>query len=181
MFYSWYKIGLTLLADHKKTLPKIDSKISIKFRVRLLDCDALRIMSAYQYPMYMNFTSWSLAARSGLLKGAIKYKWAPLVGAQKIVYLSPLKRWSIFTIDASFDGWDDRWFFFKHAFIQEGKIKSFGCTKISAWKNGGIVPVRKVLEECEINHLSNPPSKWVQRLFETDIEDTASLNSDFSH
>lgn len=36
MIYSWYKIGLTLLMDHKKTLPKIDSKISMKFRVRLL-------------------------------------------------------------------------------------------------------------------------------------------------
>ena len=179
MFYSWYKIGLTLLVDHKKTLPEIDSKISMQFRVRLLDCDALRIMSAYQYPMYMNFTSWSLAARSGLLKGAIKNKWSPLVGAQKIVYLSPLKRWSLFSIEASFDGWDDRWFFFKHAFIQEHKIKSFGFTKISAWKNGGIVPVRKVLEECEIKQFNNLPSHWVQRLFETDIEDTSSIKADF--
>ena len=95
------------------------------------------------------------------------------------MFLSPLKRWSLFTIVASFDGWDDRWLFFKHAFVQDNKIKAFGCTKMSAWKTGGVVPVKEVLKESEIEYFNYQPSKWVQRLFENDIEDISNIKIDF--
>ena len=71
--------------NKSKPLENLDEEISIPFRVRLLDCEALRIMSAYQYPTYMTFSNWDIAVRSGLLKAFIKNRWSPLVGSQKTI------------------------------------------------------------------------------------------------
>lgn len=171
MFYCWFKIGLIIALNRRKPLQNFEEEISIPFRVRLLDCDALRIMSAYQYPIYMNFSCWDLFVRSGLLSAAIKNRWSPLVGSQKIIYRKPLKRWTSFNLKASYAGWDENWFYYQHFFVQEDKVKAVGTTKIAAWKQGGIIPVKTVFEEAGINYEKKVPPTWVANHFNEDRDD----------
>jgi len=168
MIFCWFKIGVIIAFHRNKPLQSFDEEISIPFRVRLLDCDALRIMSAYQYPIYMNFSCWDLSARSGLLNAAIKNRWSPLVGSQKTIYGKPLKRWTSFNVKASFAGWDESWFYHQHFFVQDNTVKALGATKFAAWKQGGIVPVQKVFEEAEIEYMEKIPPAWVTHPFSKD-------------
>ena len=161
MFYSWFKIGQILVFNKAKTLRNFNDEISIPFRVRLFDCDALRIMSAYQYPIYMNFSCWSLALRSGLLKALVKNRWSPLVGSQKTIYRESMKLWTSFNVNASFLGWDKNWFYSQHFFVQGHSLKALGTTKICVCKQNGIIPVKKVFEEAGIEYEDKIPPAWV--------------------
>lgn len=171
MIYCWYKIGAIIAFNRNKALQSINEEITLSFRVRLFDCDALRIMSAYQYPNYMNFSSWDLAVRSGILRAFIKNRWSPLVGSQKAIYKKPLKLWTRFNVKASCVGWDDNWFYHQHYFIQGNEVKAIGTTKLAAWKNARIIPVLNVFGEAGIEYKIKRPPVWVENHFHQDRDD----------
>ena len=109
MFYYWYRVIRILVSRKFQKQVNINAELSRTFKVRLFDCDGLRVMTASKYPAYMDFIRWELIARTKLFNEIVLKGLAPTLGSQKLIYRIPLKRWTKFTVRLTTAGWDDKW------------------------------------------------------------------------
>jgi acyl-CoA thioesterase FadM len=168
MFYCWFRLGTILVGQSLKPPIDIRDELSLSFRVRILDCDGLRVMSAFQYPNYLYLASWGHVTRMGLLKTSIRKRWAPVVGSYKFIFRKPLKIWSTFIVKICFAGWDDTWFYQQVLFEQNQNVKAMGFTKLAIWKNNHTLSLDRCFEETRFEGAHNPPPKWILDLFAED-------------
>ena len=168
MIYYWYRILRILLFRRFKTPLSIDSTIECKFRVRLFDCDGLRVMTASRYPVYMDFARWEIIARTKLYDVIVRGGLAPTLGSQKIIYRRPMKIFSRFSVKLELAGWDDKWIYHIHTFEQNGKTTAIGITRALIWKRDVSISVSEILEKAGMSPTPRPPEHWVIRLFEND-------------
>lgn len=94
MLFYWCKFASITASECFRDAITYEDEVCRRFRVRALDCDGLRVMSAARYPVYMDFVRWTMLLRTRMLKVLLKHKVKPVLGAQKIIYRKPLKRWS---------------------------------------------------------------------------------------
>ncbi len=168
MIHYWYTI-LKILASRKFQSPvAFDESISRTYRVRLFDCDGLRVMTASRYAVYMDFIRWELIARSKLYQSIVGRGFAPTLGSQKIIYRKPLKRWSKFKLTLKAAGWDDKWVYHLHYFEQGDVTMAIGITRSLIWKRDVPHLLADIIKEAGGPGGINPPPSWVQKLFEDD-------------
>lgn len=177
MYYIWYKIASILITSPKKKLHNIEEEIEMPLRVRLFDCDGMRVMSGFQYPVYMYLSSWLLCSRTNFTKTILSKKWTPVATSQKYICRRPLKIWDSFRIVVSFAGWDDKWFYHKHMFVKDGELCAIGTTRFAAWRKKKIVPVSDVFKEIGYEFKDYPPPEWVMRQFKEDLSSYDEINS----
>lgn len=146
----------------------LDETIERSFKVRLFDCDGLRVMTAANYPRYMDFLRWELIARSDLYQSIVKRGLAPTLGSQKIIYRHPLKRWTRFKVVLETAGWDDKWVYHIHYFKQDETVKAIGVTRALVWKRDVPHVLADIIAEAGGPALPRLPPEWVQKLFEDD-------------
>ncbi|WP_276391867.1 acyl-CoA thioesterase [Eudoraea chungangensis] len=169
MFYYWYTIIKILFLRNFQAKVKHNQSISRTYRVRIFDCDGLRVMTASRYAVYMDFIRWELIARSKLFHAIVKRGLAPTLGSQKIIYRKPLKRWSKFNIILESVGWDEKWVYHLHYFKQQNEIKAVGITRALIWKRDIPSVLTEIMEEIGVQERTKPPS-WVLDLFKEDKE-----------
>lgn len=170
MYYIWYKIASILITCSKRKLSNIEDEIIMPLRVRLFDCDGMRVMSGFQYPSYMYLSSWLLCTRTNFPKTILSEKWTPVAASQKYICRRPLRLWTPFILKVSFAGWDEKWFYHKHLFMREGELCAIGTTRFAAWRKGKIVPVPDVFRAIGYDFKDNPPPDWVMNQFKEDID-----------
>ena len=171
MLYYWYRIARILVSAYVRRRVEVRAEeTALSCRVRLLDCDGLRVMTASKYPVYMDFVRWAWAARTRQLGVWIHEGLAPALGAQKVVYGRPLKRWSRFVVRLRILGWDDRWFYNLHLFEQGGEVMAVGVTKAVLWRRGQPMPMKEFLRRMNAQKLEMEPPLWVRQMFEADRE-----------
>lgn len=146
----------------------INAELSRTFKVRLFDCDGLRVMTASKYPAYMDFIRWELIARTKLFNEIVLKGLAPTLGSQKLIYRRPLKRWTKFKVRLTTAGWDDKWVYHIHKFEQNSEVTTIGVTKALIWKKDKPQILLEILEKSGVDNISNPPPEWVLQMFEND-------------
>ncbi len=169
MIYYWFRIFLIFISRNFKKKINPEEELTRTFRVRLLDCDGLRIMTAYKYVIYMDLIRWEMILRSKLFKLIVLKGLAPALSSQKLVYKKPIKRFTKFTIKLKTVGWDNKWVYHVHKFEQNGKIKAIGVTKALLWKKNKQQNLHKVLMGSDINEFNKKPPEWVLNLFKNDM------------
>jgi acyl-CoA thioesterase FadM len=169
MFHYWFAIGRALAARYTRPRVRFDETIRRRFRVRLLDCDGLRVMTAAKYPMYMDIIRWEMIARSPLLDVILRRGLAPTLGSQKLIYRKPLAVWSTFEVELEFAGHDDKWIYHIHRFVQRGELRAVGITRALIWKRNVPAALTELLAEVGAPGPLPPPA-WVSELFAADRE-----------
>ena len=170
MLYYWYRIIRILVQRNFQKPVDIEEELTRTFRVRLFDCDGLRVMTAFKYAAYMDFIRWEMIARSNLYKEILLKGLAPTLGSQKIVYRKPLKRWTKFTLRLRTMGWDEKWVYHLHKFEQNGDTKAVGVTRALIWKKDKPQILRQILTNMHVKNLDKKPPDWVLNLFQNDID-----------
>ncbi len=168
MLYYWYRILRILLSRKFQKPLAIDSPVRRRFRVRMFDCDGLRVMTASRYPVYMDFVRWEIIARSDLYNLILKAGLAPTLGSQKIIYRRPLKIFSRFWVHLELAGWDDKWIYHVHTFVQDGRTAAIGVTRALIWKRDVSVSLQEIMIKAGVTEEVNMPAAWIQQLFEND-------------
>lgn len=169
MLYYWFTIARILLGRRWQQPVAFNATIRRHFRVRLLDCDGLRVMTASKYPAYMDLVRWEMIARSPLFRIMWRMGLAPTLGSQHLVYRKPLKRWTRFSVELELAGYDDKWFYHIHRFEQEGEIKAIGITRALIWKRDKPTAMTELLHEVGAT-APMPPPVWATTLFDADKE-----------
>ncbi|RKS53510.1 acyl-CoA thioesterase FadM [Gillisia mitskevichiae] len=169
MIYYWYTILKILVLRNFQTSVNYDETIRRTFRVGLMDCDGLRVMTASKYAVYMDFIRWELIARSQLYKAIVKRGLAPSLGSQKIIYRKPLKVWSKFDVVLENVGWDEKWVYLVHNFEQNKEVKAVGVVRALIWKKDIPSALSDIMNEIGAP-LSRKPPEWVSEMFKDDKE-----------
>lgn len=169
MVQYWYTIAKILALRIVQPPVAIHDTIRRTFRVRLFDCDGLRVMTASRYAPYMDYLRWEMIARSPMYHAIVKRGLAPTLGSQKLIYRRPLKLWTRFVVELELAGWDDKWIYHIHRFVQRGEIKAVGITRALIWKRDVPSAPADILRESGAAATMDPP-EWVLELFARDKE-----------
>lgn len=169
MLHYWFTILRMLATRWTRPRVPIDAIIRRRFRVRLFDCDGLRVMTAAKYPMYMDFIRWEMIARSPMFDAIVKRGLAPTLGSQKLIYRRPLKVWTPFDVELELAGYDDKWIYHIHRFEQQGELRALGITRALIWKRDVPTALQELLTLVQAP-ATMPPPAWVTALFAADRE-----------
>jgi acyl-CoA thioesterase FadM len=170
VIHYWLTIVKILLLRHVQPPVAIDATIRRTFRVRLFDCDGFRVMTASRYAAYMDFIRWEMIARSPMYHAIVTRGLAPTLGSQKLIYRKPLKRWTRFDVELELAGWDDKWIYHIHRFVQRDEIKAVGITRALIWKRDVPSVLADVLRDSGATIAAMAPPDWVFELFVRDKE-----------
>lgn len=91
------------------------------FYVLPTDLDTNIHMNNGRYLTLMDLGRLDFIHKIGLLKLVNKNRWTPIVGAEQIKFLRPLKLFQKFTIVTKIEYWDEKWFILSQNFESNGK------------------------------------------------------------
>jgi len=168
MLSYWYNVARIVLLRYVKKRLDVNQPFIKQFRVKPLDCDALRVMAAYKYFIYMDYARWEQFARTGLYRAVVSRKLAPSLGSQKMIYRKPIKRGTRVSMHVEIAGWDDRWFYHVHTFMQQNEIKAIGVTRGLFWRKDKLNTLEEIVQSAGFSNTQKTPPEWVLKLFEND-------------
>jgi acyl-CoA thioesterase FadM len=177
MLFYWYNVVRILLMRTVKKRLDVNRPFIKTFRVKTFDCDALRVMAAYKYFIYMDYARWEQFARTDLYRAVLTRKLAPSLGSQKIIYRKPIKRGTRVSMHVEIAGWDNRWFYHVHTFMQQNEIKAIGVTKGLFWRKDKLNTLEEIVQSSGFSNTKKTPPDWVLKLFENDGQIIQSLTS----
>jgi len=171
MLYYWLHVAHVFLSSkffHKKV--DVESDLIRNRRVSILDCEGLRYMANSRYLLYMDLIRYELLFRTKLYAATVSKGLLPILGAQKIIYKKPLKRWTKFSITLILEGWDDKWAYHRQVFQQNNEVCAIGYTKVAFWKNKKVQDMREILFETGVTKKEMNPSATIRNIFDSDSE-----------
>ena len=177
MLFYWYNVVRILLMRTVKKRLDVNRPFIKTFRVKAFDCDALRVMAAYKYFIYMDYARWEQFARTDLYRAVLTRKLAPSLGSQKIIYRKPIKRGTRVSMHVEIAGWDNRWFYHVHTFMQQNEVKAIGVTRGLFWRKDKLNTLEEIVQSAGFSSTKKTPPDWVLKLFENDGQIIQSMAS----
>jgi acyl-CoA thioesterase FadM len=168
MLFYWYNVVRIFLLRYVKGRLDVNRPFIKTFRVKIFDCDALRVMAAYKYLIYMDYARWEQFARTDLCRAVLTKKLAPSLGSQKMIYRKPIKRGARVSMHVEIAGWDNRWFYHVHTFMQQNDVKAIGVTRGLFWRKDKLNTLEEIIQSAGFSNTKKSPPDWVLKLFEND-------------
>ena len=92
------------------------------FRVWPFDCDVNFHLTNARYFAFCDLGRIYYLGQVGLLFEMIKRKWLPVVQAQEVSYIRPMKPFQRFDVSTELSYWDDKYWYTTHQFIADGQL-----------------------------------------------------------
>ena len=147
-YNSFVRIPFLVLRQAIKPLPRIGVLETdvLNLRVWPNDVDFNFHLNNARYLSVMDYGRIHLLARGGVLKPALKARWAPVVGAVWITYRRSLPLWARYQLATRLVCWDERWFYMEQIFSSREGLVAAGWVKGALLKNSAIVPPQQIME-----------------------------------
>ena len=117
----------------------------LRFRVWPNDIDLNFHINDGRYLSLMGLGRADLLVRSGILRNAVKRKWAPVVGGAMIRYRREIRAFAKFILRSRIIGWDEKWIYIEHVIESGGKTCSVAYVRGALRGAAGAVPTNDVL------------------------------------
>ena len=118
----------------------------LRFRVWPNDLDLNFHLNDGRYLSLMGLGRADLLLRSGLLRKALKRKWAPVLGGAMIRYRREIRAFGKFVLHSRIIGWDEKWMYIEHVVERDGKTSAVAYVRGALRAASGAVPTKDVLE-----------------------------------
>ena len=118
----------------------------LSFRVLPHDIDLNFHLNDGRYLSFTGLGRAHLLARTGILRKALKRKWAPVVASAMIRYRREIRTFAKFTLRSRIVGWDEKWIYIEHVIESGGKRCAVAYARGVLRSREGAVPTRQLLE-----------------------------------
>lgn len=137
-----------------------------RFRVLPHDLDAFGHMNNGRYLQIMDVARTEWMARTGVFSAIRRQRWAPILGGGFIRFRYSLRFLQRYRVRTRLLGWDKRWFYLEHTFIDgRERCVAAGVTRAALRSAGAWVETREVVDQIEPGAESPPipsyVSEWV--------------------
>lgn len=126
-----------------------------RFRVLPHDLDAFGHMNNGRYLQIMDVarTEWML--QTGVAGAIRQHRWSPILGGGVIRYRHSLRLMQHYRVLTRLLGWDHRWFYLEHAFVdQADRCVAIGVARAGLRNGGRWVPADEVATRVHPGALS---------------------------
>ncbi len=100
-----------------------------RMRVMPGDLDINGHVNNGRYLTLVDLAIIELFLRTGVLRGAIRQGWRPMLGGSMITYRRGLKPFASYTLRFQLQSWDERWNYFRFEFVHDDKTAAVGYAK----------------------------------------------------
>lgn len=91
------------------------------------------------------------------------------MGGQKLIYRKPILLFRKFKILIRLAGWDEKWFYVTHCFIQNDDTKCVVLCRLGIRNSAGLVQPGKIMESLNFSRVKMAPD-WILDSFNSDLE-----------
>lgn len=131
----------------RQRLHPLDKSV-VRFRCLPLDCDYNLHLTNARYFSFCDLARIGAMMDRGILGRLISRGMTPIVTASNASYFKDIQLFKTFEIQSRILGWDERFWYFQHDFLQDGQLKGTILAK------GLFVEKRKVIPFLEIMRIS---------------------------
>lgn len=118
-----------------------------RFRVLLHDLDAFGHMNNGRYLQIMDVARTEWMMRTGVASAIRQQRWSPILGGGFIRYRFSLRLLQCYRVRTRLLGWDHRWFYLEHVFMDSGdRCVAVGVTRAAMRSGSSWVHAHDVAE-----------------------------------
>jgi acyl-CoA thioesterase FadM len=117
----------------------------LTFRVLPQDIDLNFHLNDGRYISFTGLGRAHLLTRMGLLRKALRKKWAPVVAGAMIRYKREIRPFAKFTLRSRVIGWDEKWVYLAHVIESGGKPCATAYVRGVLRSRDGAVPTKDLL------------------------------------
>jgi acyl-CoA thioesterase FadM len=133
------------------------------------DLDAFGHMNNGRYLQIMDVARTDWMARTGVLAAIREHRWSAVLGGGATRYRRSLRLMQKYHVRTQLLHWDDRWFFFEHAFIDpDGRRVAVGISRAALQKSGRWVCTRDVVARIEPEARVPEPPEYLEQWLSLD-------------
>ena len=165
-FNSFVRFPLLVLRQSIMPLPSIAplENDTLSLRVLPQDIDFNLHLNNARFLSAMDYGRVHLLARAGMLKPALKARYAPVVGAVWITYRRSLPLWARYHLASRLVCWDERWFYMEQTFTGNEGLVAVGWVKGALLNKSVIVPPQQMIDLVSPGIESPPLPESIQTL-----------------
>jgi acyl-CoA thioesterase FadM len=138
------------------------------YRVWPFDCDINLHLTNPRYFSLCDLSRITYMGQVGILFKMVKRNWLPIVQAQEISYLKPIKPFQRFEVFTRFTYWDDKYWYIEHKFFTEDRLCAVLQVRGVFVHGKRIVPIPEVLnlvgEDVKPPNKTEAVTQWIKLL-----------------
>lgn len=153
----YFRLLATLLAGLRSPRLEHDRLLSRRFRVLPHDLDAFGHMNNGRYLQIMDVARVDWMLRTGVLGAMWSQRWGAVLGGNLMRYRHALNLMEPFDVNTRLIHWDNRWFYFEHAFVDgTGRVAAIGLSRAALRQRSNWVHTDKVVDVVAPDAISPP-------------------------
>lgn len=160
--YPYFRLLKLLVFHRSRETFTLNSESIIKLRVCLVDIDPFMELNNGRYLTMMDFGRFDVASRTGLWKLVKKKGWGLAVAGASVRYRHRLKLFQKYELRSQVVGYDDKWFYFHHKIVRNGRIHCTALIRTAITSKNGIVKTQEVLSAMDYKEPVAPLPEWVK-------------------
>ncbi len=153
-------LGTLITAPRRKAIRPMD-EARLDMMVWPNDLDVNGHVNNGRYFTMADIARFDLARRTGILAIARKHKAMPVIGDSTARFRRDLKLFDRFEIHSKVLGWDERWIYMEHRFMQKGRVCVLIVVRAGFKAQAGLLRPYDLAEAMGVDKRSPALPTWV--------------------
>lgn len=140
-----FRLILQLIRCRFRPRQPLMEVVSLPLRVLPTDLDINLHLTNSRYLALMDLGRIEFMLRTGLMRGALRRRWLPVVAIASVKFRREINPFQRFTLHTRLLGWDEKWFYMEQRFETELGVAAIGVVKGLFRGPSGNVPTHELV------------------------------------